>query len=185
MPRVRVLKRTVIYQGHVIRLIRETLEFNGKRIIRETVQHPGAVVIIPMLSRSRIVFVRQYRRAIDRELLELPAGTLGPGEHRRGCAQRELQEETGWRASSLRQVGQFYAAPGAISEQLTIFLAQGLRYVGANPDADECIEPVILTMQEALRRIWAGTLCDSKSIIGVLMAQRLLAPPRRKLPRVA
>ena len=176
MPRVRVLKRTVIYQGHVIRLIRETLELNGKRIIRETVQHPGAVVIVPMLPRSRLVFVRQYRRAIDRELLELPAGTLGHGESRRTCAQRELQEETGWHAGSLRQIGQFYAAPGVISEQLTIFLAQGLRYVGANPDADEFIQPVILTMPEALRRIRTGTLCDGKSIIGVLMAQRLLEP---------
>lgn len=173
--RVRLLKRTVIYEGHVIRLLRETLEINGRRLIRETVQHPGAVVIVPMLSRSRIVFVRQYRRAIDRALLELPAGTLAPGERRRTCAQRELEEETGWRARSLRQIGQFYAAPGIISEQLTIFLAQGLRYVGAHPDADECVTPVVLTLREALRRIRTGSMCDGKSIIGVLFAQRLLA----------
>jgi ADP-ribose pyrophosphatase len=139
------------------------------------VQHPGAVVIVPMLSRSRIVFVRQYRRAIERELLELPAGTLSPGELSRACAQRELEEETGWRARSLRQIGQFYAAPGIISEQLTVFLAQDLRYVGAHPDVDEGVTPVVLTLREALRRILAGSLCDGKSIIGVLFAQRLLA----------
>jgi len=173
--RVRLVKPTVICQGHVIRLLRETLDINGRRVIRETVQHPGAVVIIPMLSRSRIVFVRQYRRAIDRELLELPAGTLAPGEPRRMCAQRELEEETGRRARSLRQIGQFYAAPGIMSEQLTIFLAQGLRYVGAHPEADECVRPVVLTLRDALRRIRTGSICDGKTIIGVLFAQRLLA----------
>jgi 8-oxo-dGTP pyrophosphatase MutT (NUDIX family) len=77
-------------------------------MVRETVQHPGAVVIVPMQDESRMVFVRQYRRAIRRELLELPAGTLGAGERRIACARRELEEETGWRARQMRRIGQFY-----------------------------------------------------------------------------
>ena len=159
----------------MIRLIREVLDVRGHRIVRETVKHPGAVVIVPLLDRSRIVFVRQYRRAIGRELLELPAGTLGIGERREACARRELEEETGWRARHLRRIGQFYAAPGFISEQLTVFLAQGLRGVTARPEPDEFVEPVILSLQTALAKIRSGAICDAKSIIGILFAERLLS----------
>ena len=177
MRRVRLVKRTTMYRGTVIRLIRELLEVDGQRIIRETVKHPGAVVMVPMLDRSHIVFVRQYRRAIEREILELPAGTLGAGERREACARRELEEETGWRAHRMRRIGQFYAAPGFISEQLTVFLAQHLTRVSAQPEPDELIRPVVLTLQQALRKIRSGAICDAKSIIGVLFAQRYLKTP--------
>lgn len=174
MAGIRVVKRTTLYQGTVIRVIREVLETDGRRMVRETVQHPGAVVIVPLLGHSRIVFVRQYRRAVDRELLELPAGTLNPRERREACARRELQEETGWQARRLRRIGQFYAAPGFISEQLTVFVAQALRRATARPDADEVIRPVILSFREALKQIRSGAICDAKTIIGVLFAARLL-----------
>ena len=179
MARVRVVKRTTIYQGRIIRLIRETLEVGKRRMVRETLKHPGAVVIVPMLDRSRVVFVRQYRRAIERELLELPAGTLEPGEPRIACARRELQEETGWRARRMRRIGQFYAAPGFISEQLTVFLAQGLTRAAAHPDPDEQVTPVVLTLPAALARIRSGTICDAKTIIGILFAERQLRRRRR------
>ena len=174
MARVRLVRRSTIYRGRIIQLIREVLEVDGRRLVRETVRHPGAVVIVPMLERSRIVFVRQYRRAIDRELLELPAGTLERGEGRISCARRELEEETGWRARELRRIGQFYAAPGFISEQLTVFLARGLTRVKARPDPDELVRPVILPLRTALSRIWSGSICDAKTIIGVLFAQQNL-----------
>ena len=172
--RTRLITRRTIYQGRIIRLIREVLEVGGHRIIRETVQHPGAVVIVPVLDHRRIVFVRQYRRAIGRQLLELPAGTLEPGERREACARRELQEETGWRARRLRRIAQFYAAPGFISEQLTVFLAEGLTASEANPEPDESLTPVILPLQTALSKIRSGAICDAKSIIGILFAERLL-----------
>jgi len=178
MKRVRLVARATMYRGRVIRLIREVLEVKGQRLVRETVQHPGAVVIVPVLDRSRLVFVRQYRRAVDRELLELPAGTLGAGERREACARRELEEETGWRARRMRRIGQFYAAPGFISEQLTVFLATGLVYTEARPDPDEFVRPVILSMAEALTNIRTGAICDAKTIIGVLFVQRLLKHPR-------
>lgn len=178
MKGVRVIRRSTVYRGRIIRLIREVLEVGGHRLMRETIRHPGAVVIIPMLDRSRIVFVRQYRRAIDRNLLELPAGTLGAGERRQACARRELEEETGWRARRMRRIGQFYAAPGFISEQLTIFLAEGLKQVGARPEPDEIVRPVVLSLRQALAKIRSGAICDGKSIIGVLFVERLLRPGR-------
>ncbi len=174
MGKPRVLQRTTIYQGQVIRLIREVLTTRGQTMVRETIQHPGAVVIVPLLDRSRIVFVRQYRRAIRRELLELPAGTLGRGERAIACARRELQEETGWQARHLRRIGQFYAAPGFISEQLTVFLARQLRKVQAHPDPDECIQPVVLSLKTALGHIQSGRICDAKTIIGLLFVAQLL-----------
>ncbi len=174
MKGLRVVERKTIYQGRIIRLIREVLEVGHRRMVRETVQHPGAVVVVPLLPRRRLVFVRQYRRSVDRRLLELPAGTLEPGEPRVMCARRELEEETGWRARRMKRIGQFYAAPGFISEQMTIFLASELTQVGAKPESDEDLTPVVLSLAEAIARIRSGAICDSKTIIGVLFARRFL-----------
>jgi len=179
MTPVRVIQRTTIYQGRIIRLLSEVLDVQGRRIVRETVQHPGAVVIVPMLDRSRIAFVRQYRRAVGRQLLELPAGTLEQGERREACARRELQEETGWQAARLRRIGQFYTAPGFLSEQLTIFLAQGLSPAASRPDPDELLTPVVLPVRSALSQIFSGAICDAKTIIGVLLADHVLHPHTR------
>jgi ADP-ribose pyrophosphatase len=174
LPTVRIRKRRLIYQGRVIRLFRETLEVRGRRLDRETILHPGAVVVVPVLPDGRLLFVRQYRRAVRRYLLELPAGTLDPGERRDVCGRRELEEETGWRAGRLRRLGQFYAAPGFISEQMTIFLARGLRKTVASPEPDELLRPEALTLAQALARIRRGTICDAKTIIGILFAARVL-----------
>ena len=174
MPRVRCIKRSTIYQGRVIRLIRETLEIRGQRLARETILHPGAVVVVPALGRSRILFVRQYRRAVGRILLELPAGTLEPGERRDVCARRELQEETGWRARRLRRLGRFYAAPGFLSEEMTVFLATGLEQATASPEPDELLSPVVLTLRQVLAKIRSGAIRDAKSIIGILFALHYL-----------
>ncbi|MBI4341397.1 MAG: NUDIX hydrolase [Candidatus Omnitrophica bacterium] len=182
MTKIRVKDSTVIYQGRVIRLIRETLEVRGHRIVRETIQHPGAVVVVPMLDHSRIVFVRQYRRAVGRFLLELPAGTLELGERRDLCAKRELEEETGWKAKHLTRLGQFYAAPGFVSEQMTIFLATGLTPVPPRPEPDEMVTPVILSLREALQRIRTGSICDAKTIIGVLFTAARGNGPRPQPP---
>jgi len=174
MARVRLVARTSPYRGRIFRLIREVLEVEGRRTVRNTVQHPGAVVVVPMLDASHIVFVRQYRRAVGRTLLELPAGTLEAREGRRACAGRELQEETGWRARRMRRISQFYAAPGYTSERLTVFLAQGLTRGPARPELDESVRPVVLSLRTALARIRSGAICDAKSIIGVLFAQRIV-----------
>ena len=147
-------------------------------MVRETLKHPGSVVIIPMIDHTHVVLVRQYRRAVDRELLELPAGTLDrAGESPRRCALRELEEETGWRARRLRLLCRFYAAPGLISERMHLFLAQDLIPVGAKPEADECVVPVVLSLEEALRKIRQGHICDAKTIIGIFMAcERFVHP---------
>ncbi|HEX9781039.1 MAG TPA: NUDIX hydrolase [bacterium] len=154
---VRTLRRQVLYRGRVIRLIRETIEVRGRRMMRETVEHPGAV------------------RA---HLLELPAGTLEPGERPASCARRELEEETGWRASRLRRLGEHYSAPGFTSERMIVYLAQQLRPGRApHPDSDEMLEPVRLPLRRALAEVRRGAIRDGKTIIGLLLAEHAL---RRK-----
>lgn len=174
MKGLRVLHREVLYRGRVFDLIKERLEVFGHPIVREIIRHPGAVVIVPVLNDAQVVFVQQYRRAVNRMLLELPAGTLAKEESRAACARRELEEETGWRASHLRRIGHFYPAPGFASEEMTVFLARGLRHVGSRPEPDELVTPVILSFREAFEQIASGMICDGKSIIGILLAKRYL-----------
>lgn len=172
MPAIHVLSCTQLYQGRVFDLVRERLRMHGRLIVRDRIVHPGAVVIVPMLDPCRIVFVRQYRRAVRRLLLELPAGTLAPREARLQCARRELIEETGWRAKRWTRLGTFFAAPGFCSEALTAFLAQDLSQVGARPEPDEWLEPVVLTLRQALRKIDTGAICDAKSIVSLYLARQ-------------
>ena len=165
---VRVIRRQEIYRGRIIRLIQEELSCRGRRIIRETIEHPGAVVVLPVLPDGRLVLVRQYRRAVDRWLLELPAGTRDRRESETACARRELEEEAGWRAGQLRLLSRFYAAPGCLSERMTLFLATGLRRTTPHPEPDESLRPATLTLQAAVRKIRTGAICDAKTIIGIL-----------------
>lgn len=168
------VKRELIYQGRVIKLIKETFYAGKTRLVREVIVHPGAAVIVPLLEGDRVVMVRQYRRAAGKTLLELPAGTLTPGEPPATCARRELEEETGWKAGKLRRISGFYAAPGMLSEWMVVFLATGLTKARAHPEPDEILTPVILPLRAALAKIKSGAICDAKSIIGLLTAQQLL-----------
>ncbi len=171
---VRVLRRRTLYRGRIIRLVLEDLVVKGRRIQRETILHPGAAVIVPLLKDGRVILVRQYRRAVDQWLLELPAGTLDPGERPLSCARRELEEETGWRAKQMTRLARFYAAPGVTSEELTVYLARGLRKTTASPEPDESLCPVVLGFQQALTMVRRGVIRDAKTIIGLLAAERRL-----------
>ena len=166
---LRVIRREQVYTGRVISVVREVLDVDNHRLIRETILHPGSVVIVPFLDPSHMVFVRQYRRAIGQDILELPAGTLAPNERPLACATRELIEETGWRARRWKQLARFYPAPGFLSELMTVFVATDLKAVGAHPEPDELLMPVVLTRNAAMRKIRSGDICDAKSIIGVLL----------------
>ena len=177
---VRLMTRRTVYRGRVIQLVVEQFRAHGHRLVRETVVHPGAVVIVPLLERSRLVFVRQYRRAVQRYLLELPAGTLDPGERREVCARRELEEEAGWRAGRLQRLCRFYPAPGFTSEELTVFIATHLTPTPARPEPDEYVTPVILSLRTALAKIRSGQIRDAKTIIGVLLVRDLLRTRSRE-----
>jgi ADP-ribose pyrophosphatase len=165
-----------VYEGKIVNLRVDLVELPGGRAAeREIVEHRGAVAIVAVDREGSVLLVRQYRKAVEAELLELPAGTLEPGEPAEACAARELGEETGARASEMRLMAMYYSSPGFCTEEMHIFLATGLDLDAARPEGDEQLELARMPLQEAVRMARSGLLRDSKSIIGLLLADRCLS----------
>ncbi len=146
---------------------------DGRTLKREVVRHPGAVVIVPVLDTAaghQVVFIRNWRISLERWLLELPAGTLEPGEDPGVCAARELEEETGFAAATLTPLGRFYTSPGLSDELMWAYAARGLRGVGQRLEADERVTVHPTPVGQALEMIASGELADGKSIAALLMA---------------
>lgn len=164
-----------VYSGRVVTLDVDRVRLpDGRESVREVVRHAGAVVIMPILDDGRIVFVRQFRYPVDTELLEFPAGTLEPGEDARTCAERELVEETGWQAESLQKLGSFFSTPGFTDEVLHGFIATDLSPAqgGSDPEADEFIEVVVLSVEEALSMAQRGQVRDAKTLATLFLARQ-------------
>ncbi|MBK8913961.1 MAG: NUDIX hydrolase [Phycisphaerales bacterium] len=144
----------------------------GREHAHEIVVHPGAAVILPVLDDGRIVLIRNWRVAAGAELLELPAGTLEPGEAPSACAARELQEETGFRASRITPLTRFFSSPGICTEVLHLFAATGLSAGPQSLDAGESIRVEPTPMEDALAAVRNGQIMDAKSIAGILFYDR-------------
>ena len=160
-----------IYQGAVIGVRVDTVVLSsGKMSKREIVEHRGSVTVVPIDDLGNVVLVRQYRKAIDKWLLETPAGGLDDGETPKNAAARELQEETGYLATTLEGVCAFYTTPGFCTEMTHAFLATGLVAGDARPEEDENIEIVHLPVETVLEMISRGEFQDAKTIAAVYMA---------------
>lgn len=164
-----------LYDGRIVVLdLLDVRLPNGEQSRREVVRHPGAVAVVPLDADGSVILVRQYRIAADRVMLEIPAGTLDPGEPAATCAERELQEEAGLRPGRLDSLGGIFAAPGYTTEYIHLFLATELSASSLEMDDDEFIEVVRLPFDEALRMIDDGEIDDSKTVAGLLRAARHL-----------
>ncbi len=164
------LEKEVIYDGKIIKVVKETVRLpDGNIRPREIVVHPGAVALVVVDGDNRLVLVKQYRRAVDKVLLEIPAGTREPNEDAETCARREIREETGYEASSVVRLGGFYSAPGFCTEYLDCFLMTDLTENPAEPVDDENIEVERMTADEAFKAIQDREICDAKSICGILL----------------
>lgn len=137
---------------------------NGSEATHLTLEHPGAVVILPMLDSETVVMIKQYRHSIKKEILEFPAGTLDPKEESLVCAKRELQEEVNYKASSWRSLGTLYPAPGFCNEIQYLYLAEGLTEAEGTLDEDEIIERCFLSLSEVLEKIKKNEIVDAKTI---------------------
>lgn len=163
----------VIHTGKVFYLRLDEVEIQGRPSTTwEVVVHPGAVVIIPVNSEGEILLVKQWRRAANRIILELPAGTLEEGEPAITCAQRELQEETGFFAKELIPFGGCFSIPGFCTEYLHFFIGRGLKHSPLPPDEEEKIDLVTLPLAKALEMIDTGQIIDAKTIAGILRYDR-------------
>jgi len=165
----RVERSETVFAGRLLQVSRDhVLLADGRRAIREVAHHPGAVAILPIRDDGRIVFVRQYRYAVGKTLLEIPAGTREANEEPDACALRELEEETGYRAGRLRELIRFYVSPGWTDEELVVFVAEALSAGAAHPAGDERLHVVELAPDEAREALRTGSICDAKSVIAVL-----------------
>jgi len=161
----RCTSTTRVFDGRILNLRVDRVLFDdGIEATREVVEHRGASVIIPLLEDKRVLLVRQYRYAIGKELLEIPAGTCDEGESPEDCAKRELQEETGFTCDDLEKVLECYVAPGYSTEKIHFFLAKRLRRTQQDPDEDERISVEPVSIPDALAKIRNGEICDGKSI---------------------
>jgi ADP-ribose pyrophosphatase len=136
----------------------------GREAQGEVAVHPGAVLILPLLSPSRILMIRNYRFAVGRELLELPAGTLEPPETAEACALRELEEETGYVAGQIEPLCQFYTSPGFTDERMHVFVASGLTAAVQRLEETENIQVEVMDLSDALRATADGRIVDGKTI---------------------
>lgn len=157
---------------------------SGHRSTRQHIRHPGAACVVALRQTPTgpaVVMVRVYRAAVEDYVLELPAGTLEPGEEPEACAGRELIEETGYRAATLMPVGRFYTSPGLSDEVMWAFVASGLVQVGQQLEEDELLDVEQVPLRTALDKARSGGLLDGKSILALLLAedQGMLEKARR------
>ncbi|MDR0326784.1 MAG: NUDIX hydrolase [Planctomycetaceae bacterium] len=159
-----------LYTSRIFKVVRKFItNKNGTQLERQVVIHPGAVVILPILSDGRIVLIRQGRVAVDEDgLIELPAGTMEPGEEPLVTARRELMEETGYRAAELVPALKFYTSPGFVKEEMRLFIATNLTAGPTALDDDEKIEPLLVGLPQAMDMVLSGVIRDAKTIIGIL-----------------
>jgi ADP-ribose pyrophosphatase len=179
--RAQILASVVTYKGPLFRVQHDTLiEPGGKRSERDVIRHNGSVVILALdpsknMKDPWIVIERQYRHAANQFLWELPAGKLDEGEEALAGAQRELEEETGYRAKRWKPLVEYYASPGFLGESMKVFLAEGLISGDAHPEEDEDIELRLVKLSEALKMIDKGAILDGKTLTSILLYARRLA----------
>ncbi len=160
-----------IYEGRILNLrVDQVILADGRKAVREIVEHSPAVAIVALDEQDRVLLVRQYRKAVEQYLDEIPAGSMDAGEEPLEAARRELAEETGYRARDWKLICRFYSAPGFTEEEMYLYLATGLEAGQDNPDEDEIIESIWMPLAEACQAIYKQSIRDSKTIIGLQFA---------------
>ena len=185
--KARLISSRTVYRGPVFWVTTDYVqEPGGVRAHRDLIHHSGSVVVLAVddsHSPPRVLLERQYRHAAKDFLWELPAGRIDPGENALHAAQRELLEETGYRAQSWRRILNFFATPGFVAETMSVFLATGLRAGPAQPEADEIIYKRLVRLPLAVRMATNGTIRDAKTIASVLWLDREMKSNRGRRKR--
>ncbi|MBI4349065.1 MAG: NUDIX hydrolase [Elusimicrobia bacterium] len=163
------VKKRYVFRGRAVNFRVDRVRLpNGMIATREFMDHPGAVGVVPLLPGGRVVMVRQYRYPVAETTYELPAGKLDAGENPLACVRRELREETGYTASSVKSLLDYWPTPAFANEVLHMYVARGLKPGRMTPDEDEFIAAEAVPVSRALRWIFSGRIRDSKTVIGIL-----------------
>jgi ADP-ribose pyrophosphatase len=168
-------ERRIIYRGRKVDLAVQTVPARGGGTLeREVVLHRGAVALLVLLDSERLCLVRNRRFAVDATLLEVPAGTLDSGEDPRDTAVRELKEETGYSAGRVELVKSWWVSPGLFTERMHLFACQDLTPGSMSLEADEELEPVVVSWTEAMAMVEDGRIDDAKTILSLILGERWL-----------
>ena len=174
MKKERTLSSKRIYRGYVINVRVDNVEMStGKQSVREVVEHADCICIVPVDDQGNILMVKQYRYAIDKDLLEIPAGGVEPGEKPEEAVRREMSEETGFTPAVIRKIGGFYSSPGFCNEYLHLFVGTNLKPNRLIAEDTDAIELVKIKPEEIDNLISSGKICDAKSIAGIYAYLRM------------
>ncbi len=170
-----LLRTETLLKGRAFAIRRDWMKTpDGRETKYDIIEHGGSVVLIPLDTEGNLLFVRQYRHAAARDLLELPAGTRDGGEPFEDCARREIREETGMEAGQLEKIGEFYLAPGYSTEFMAVYLATDLKRNPLEPDSDEFLSVEKIPVKKALEMAERGEVPDAKSLAALLLAEKYL-----------
>jgi ADP-ribose pyrophosphatase len=168
----KTIAEDTIYQGKVIKLkIKKVTLPDGKIGTREVIEHPGAVAIVAITDEDKLVVVRQFRKPLERTIVEIPAGKLEKKEDPLQCAKRELEEETGYNCSNLEKIGAFYTTPGFSDQIIHVYYTNELSKGVQQTDSDEFVDVMEITVEEAVRMVETGEIIDAKTIFAVQYLQ--------------
>lgn len=164
-----IIRRQEVYQAKLFKVVHDQIRYNDHLTKTfDLILHPGAVALIPIDENGNLLFVKQWRRAANHIMIEFPAGTLEKGEDPIVCADRELREETGYKASEITPLGGFYSAPGICSEYLYLYFARGLSYDPLVGDDTDEIDLLKVPLNKALEMVREGEIIDAKTVAGLL-----------------
>jgi ADP-ribose pyrophosphatase len=167
------MARTLVHRGKKIQVYVDTTPAaDGSPVTRDVIVHPGAVAILPLLDGARVCLLRNNRPNVGDTLLEIPAGTLEPGEAPEAGAVRELAEETGYSAANWRKLAAFYPSPGVLSERTHLYLATDLTAGTMHLEKDEDLQPEVFSWEQAVGWALDGTIRDAKTLVAILLWDR-------------
>ena len=156
-----------IYDGKILKLLVDGVELpDGANAIREIVRHSGGAAVL-FVKEGKVALVKQYRYAYGKEMYEIPAGKMEKSEDARFSASRELEEETGYRAKTISHLLDIYPSPGYTDEIIHIYFTDSADFVGQKPDGDEFLDCAFLPLNEVVKLIECGEICDAKTVVAI------------------
>ena len=171
----KTLSSQLVYGGHAVRLRVDAVRMpSGRETTREIVEHGDCVAIVAIDGDGNVLLVNQFRKSVEKELLEIPAGGINPGEDPVAAVRREMQEETGYLPQKVERLGGFYSTPGYCTEYLYLYLATDLTPSQLYAEDTESIKLVRAPVRQIPTLITSGKICDAKSIAGLLIYSSLL-----------